>query len=142
MLKVTPVSQHLRRIDFSLDTKKLFEKQSIKADLPKVRSSINTSYRDFENDVYEVSVNVLCESEEEDFFNISCEYSGIFKIEDYKNEESLEVIVAGYCTGFVFPFIRAKIASITMEAGLQSIMLEPVDFYALHKKQKSEEVKS
>lgn len=138
MLKVTPISQHLRSLEFSLDTKKLFAKQQEKVALPQIKSSISTSYRDFENDTYEVVVSVVCDSEEENFFRIACDYSGVFKVENYKNEEALDMIVAGYCTGFVFPFIRAKIASITMEAGLQSIMLEPVDFYALHKKQKNE----
>ena len=128
MLKITPISQHLRELNFALDTKRFHEFKKTKKDFPQAQVAINTSYRDFGDSEYEVTVSVVCESGDEGFFNIVCEYSGIFKIEGSQSNETLITVISGYCTGFVFPFIRAKIASVTVEAGLQAIMLSLLIF--------------
>lgn len=135
MLSVKPISQHLRFIDFACDVKKLYQikKNNIQMATPKV--SINTSYRNIEDNLYEVVVGVAIPNDKDEnaCFAITCEYSGIFDITGHKSDESLKMIVGGYCAGFIFPFLRTKVATITLEAGINGVLLEPVDFYKLQK---------
>lgn len=138
MLTVKPISQHLRYLNFALSIEKVYKLKKGEMQFPMLQIAISSAYKKIDESVFEVVIMLSCTSEEEKFFNISCEYSGLFDIQDYQNEEALDVVINGYCAGFVFPFLRAKIANLSFEAGLQTIMLEPIDFYAAFKKQKED----
>ena len=58
-------------------------------------------------------------------------YTGIFTVSNAE-KKVLEKILNVECPKFLFPFIRAVIASTTREAGFPPLSVAPLDFNALH----------
>ena len=63
-------------------------------------------------------------------FIVEAIYSGIFTISNAP-KDMLEKILLIECPKFLFPFLRAIIASSTRDGGFPPLMITPIDFVGL-----------
>lgn len=96
------------------------------------------SMADFKADSYEVSVVIVIKAESATgtAFIADLTYAGLFTIEGVA-EESLEPVLMIECPRLLFPFIRAIIGHATRDAGFPPLMLNPLDFADLYRRNKA-----
>ena len=105
-----------------------------KAPSLKLNADVKTSQLKSEGkDIFEVDLIIKGETnnEKNTLFKVDSVYTGIFTISNAENK-ILEKILNVECPKFLFPFIRAVIASTTREAGFPPLSVAPIDFNALH----------
>ncbi len=96
--------------------------------------NIRTGYNINDNKLFvQVSVEFSAQNLEKKEIDIKVTILGIFIIP--KNSElSLESFAKINAPAIIFPFIREHIASLSLKAGLQPILLPPINFVKLAKK--------
>ncbi len=93
---------------------------------------------DFKENSYEVSVVIVVKAEAETgpAFIADLTYAGLFTIEGVP-EDALEPVLMIECPRLLFPFIRAIIGHATRDAGFPPLMLNPLDFADLYRRNKA-----
>ena len=66
-------------------------------------------------------------------------YAGLFRINPDLSEEDRETVLWVQAPQYLFPFVRAHISHITQDSGQGVAWIQPIDFYALWMKKKSEQ---
>ncbi len=81
---------------------------------------------------FEVSVNVVLESKEDTFFACSVTTTGLFSIngEFPKDQITFERINA---PAIIYPYVRHHIRNLSIESGLNPILIPIVNFESLYK---------
>ncbi len=69
-------------------------------------------------------------------FNINCSIIGFFEADEASANMSLEQFAEENAPGFLFPYMREIISSTTLKAGINPVMLPPVNIRAMLKKNK------
>jgi preprotein translocase subunit SecB len=64
-------------------------------------------------------------------FDVKLAYAGLFTINN-ADEEQKEAILMIHCPNLLFPYARRVLSDLTRDSGFQPIMLEHMDFAALH----------
>ncbi|MDA9817852.1 protein-export chaperone SecB [Flavobacteriaceae bacterium] len=123
------VRQFLRKLDFNLQKPFLD-----KGENPNVEMSIDIDAGKIAEDSYEISLKIKSTAKE--VFSCDVHYCGIFNINDFPSNEGKEQTLLAYCPTILFPFIRQIIHNTTAIGLPFPIMLDPIDFYALHEKRK------
>jgi preprotein translocase subunit SecB len=77
-------------------------------------------------------------AEKSTLFLIDLDYAGIFELDNIP-EEHMENVLLVDCAFLLFPFARQVVADITRDGGFPPLMLEPIDFRALHLQKKEQE---
>ena len=105
--------------------------------------NLSTPSLDISNNYHEEGEHVYCtidltfkvKSGDKEVFFMECQFVGVFQ--KFGNPK-LEVETFGSVNApsIIFPFIREHIASISTKAGLNPILLNPVNFAALAEKNK------
>lgn len=108
---------------------------------PKINVELKVSAQsmaDFKENSHEVSVIIVikAESSKGTAFIADLTYAGLFTIEGVP-EESLEPVLMIECPRLLFPFIRAIIGHATRDAGFPPLMLNPLDFADLYRRNKA-----
>ena len=104
------------------------EKPEIKIDV-----DIKTKpLKDHGEDIHEVDLMIkgITSVKGENMFIVEAIYSGIFTISNAP-KDMLEKILLIECPKFLFPFLRAIIASSTRDGGFPPLMITPIDFVGL-----------
>ncbi len=152
MIKI--ITQYLKSIDFKLPASPKFfllEKHStpdIEVDVAIDAKKINRKDQDSENSEDELleitlSINVTAQisfenkKETEELFSLKTSYTGLFMIKA-EDKKDLNSIVSIYCPTILFPFVRRIVATTTADAGLPPLMLDPIDFSKVEKKQQAD----
>ncbi len=68
-------------------------------------------------------------------FIVELVYSGVVQIREARQQD-VEPILLIECPRLLFPFARRLIADITREGGHPPLMIDPIDFYTLYRRQK------
>lgn len=68
-------------------------------------------------------------------FIVELVYTGVVQIRDARQQD-IEPILLIECPRLLFPFARRLIADITREGGHPPLMIDPIDFYSLYRRQK------
>ena len=92
------------------------------------------SESDFE---VELQINAKAEMSDKPAFLIELKYAGVFALTNFPQEQ-IQPIVMIECPRLLFPFARQIIASSTRDGGFPPLMLEPIDFVALYRRQQQE----
>jgi preprotein translocase subunit SecB len=71
-------------------------------------------------------------------FIVELVYTGVVQIRDARQQD-IEPILLIECPRLLFPFARRLIADITREGGHPPLMVDPIDFYTLYRRQKEGE---
>ena len=75
-------------------------------------------------------------TETQEFYQISLDYAGVFEITNFE-ARMLEPLLLIECPRILFPFARRIIADVTRDGGYAPLMLDPVDFVALYRREVS-----
>jgi preprotein translocase subunit SecB len=69
-------------------------------------------------------------------FIIELTYSGVFQLQDARPQD-IEPLLLIECPRLLFPFARRVIAEMTREGGHPPLLIDPIDFAGLYRKQRS-----
>jgi len=86
-----------------------------------------------------ISATVSVTSGDKVIFIIEIEHAGIFLIKNIP-EEILPRLIAVDCPTVIFPFTRQIIAQTALDGGFMPIMLDPMNFMAMHEKRTKESI--
>ena len=81
-----------------------------------------------------LKIEANAKSEDEAVYSLSLDYAGVFNIANVE-QKMLEPILLVECPRLLFPFARRIIADVTRDGGYQPMMLDPVDFVALYRRE-------
>ncbi|MGB4190964.1 MAG: protein-export chaperone SecB [Rickettsiales bacterium] len=108
---------------------------------PKIEIAINFNNRSLQDNLYEVFLIVKAQANSMDevnmsLFDVKLSYAGLFTINNIEDAEQLDAILMINCTSLLFPYARRVLSDVTRDGGFQPIMLEHMDFGALHSQRK------
>jgi preprotein translocase subunit SecB len=123
--------------DFSYESPKapqIFQQQQ----QPEMKVEVNVTPKALENNLYEVSLNILLDARvgNESIFLVEIEQAGIFEIKN-ASPQQLDHILLVFCPQTLFPYARTNIDSAMMMGSLPPIMLSPINFEAMRAQRKS-----
>jgi len=98
---------------------------------------LNTQAATIQEDLFEVVVmaTVTANIGEKVMFLIEAKQAGIFHISNLPAGE-LEPVLAVMCPNILFPYLRAVVSDISVRGGFAPVLLNPINFEELYKKQK------
>lgn len=128
--------------DFSFENPNASKLHQFPKTMPDVSVSVNVGVKpqeDQEND-FEVILHLNAQSkyDQETAFIAELAYGGIFTCEE-KNQQVLRAILLVEAPRILFPFARNILADATRDGGFPPLLLQPIDFIELYKKQVASE---
>ena len=112
------------------------------ADKPEIKIHVNTIVKKLPDNAFEVTLDIKTEGKKKDKVSFIAEvsYAGIFTLNQVpaEHEKPLLLIEA---PRMLFPFARYILADVTRDGGYPPLMLNPIDFAALYRKQMEEKKK-
>ncbi|MGQ0664934.1 MAG: protein-export chaperone SecB [Pseudomonadota bacterium] len=103
---------------------------------PQVQVGVDVGARQIGERVYEVtlSINAEAKAAEQAVFVVEIAYAGLFSIPALPPEQ-LRPLLLIECPRLLFPFARAIIADATRDGGFPPLMIQPIDFAELYRRQ-------
>lgn len=103
---------------------------------PQVSVQVNVAARGLTQDVFEVVLSVTGKATHgaDTAFIVEVAYGGVFTLQNVP-EEHVRPLLLIECPRFLFPFARAIIADATREGGFPPLMIQPIDFVELYRRQ-------
>lgn len=103
---------------------------------PHVDVDVNVNARTIQDNVHEVSVSIRVNATVggETAFIADLVYAGMFTVENIP-EDSLRPFLLIECPRILFPFARRIIADTTRDGGFPPLLINPIDFAALYRRQ-------
>ena len=81
-------------------------------------------------------IEAASKTDTQEFYSVSLDYAGVFAITNYE-ANMLEPLLLIECPRILFPFARRIVADVTRDGGYAPLMLDPVDFVALYRRELS-----
>jgi len=105
-------------------------------DQPQIDLSVDVNARALGEDMYEVALLMSAKAGRDDkaMFITELTYAGLFQIQNL-DDRAREPFLLIECPRIIFPFARRILADATRDGGFPPLMLEPVDFAALYRRQ-------
>jgi preprotein translocase subunit SecB len=105
---------------------------------PQVQVGVDVGARQLGDNVYEVTLvlNANAKSGEEAAFVVELSYAGVFTVTPLPQEQLRPVLLIEG-PRLLFPFARAIIANATRDGGFPPLMIAPLDFADLYRRQVS-----
>jgi preprotein translocase subunit SecB len=109
---------------------------------PQIQVNVNVQARHLSGESYEVSLTLNADAKlgEEALFIVELVYAGVFTVQGVA-EESLRPLLLIEAPRLLFPFARAVISGLTREGGLPPMLIQPIDFADLYRRQLQSEPK-
>lgn len=103
---------------------------------PQVQVNVNVQAQQMSGDVYEVVLTLNAEAKlgEDPLFIVELVYGGVFTVQGVP-ADVLRPLLLIECPRLLFPFARSVIASLTREGGLPPMLIQPIDFADLYRRQ-------
>ena len=79
-------------------------------------------------------IEASSQTETQEFYGVTLDYAGVFEIANY-DANMLEPLLLIECPRILFPFARRIIADVSRDGGYAPLMLDPVDFVALYRRE-------
>lgn len=102
---------------------------------PRFEVSVNASAKRRDETLFaaEQTVNVKAEIEGQVLFNLELVYGGVFRLQNVPSDRLVQVLMVD-CQQLLFPFVRQVVTTTIANGGFPPLMLQPVDFMALFRK--------
>lgn len=102
---------------------------------PKINMNLASTSKRIDEELHEVVLTITVEARQDDktAFLIELQQAGIFIAKGFKPDE-LHQILGLNCPQNLFPFAREAVASLTMNGGFPQVLLQPINFEALYRK--------
>ena len=103
---------------------------------PQVQVNVDVGAKQFGENVYEITLilNAQAKSGEDTVFVVELTYAGLFTVPPLPPEQ-LRPLLLIECPRLLFPFARAVVAEATRDGGFPPLMINPIDFSALYRRQ-------
>ncbi len=103
---------------------------------PQVGVDVNVHMRRLANSSYEVTLHLRSQGrvEDETVFIVELTYGGVFTLNNVLDEHVRPVLLIE-CPRLMFPFARGVIATVTREGGIPPLLINPIDFADLYRRQ-------
>lgn len=103
---------------------------------PQVQVNVDVGARQVGDNVYEITLvlNAEAKAGEDTVFVVELTYAGIFTVPALPQEQ-LRPLLLIECPRLLFPFARAIVADATRDGGFPPLMINPIDFAALYRRQ-------
>lgn len=103
---------------------------------PQVQVNVNVQAQQMQGDVYEVVLTLNAEAKlgADPLFIVELVYGGVFTVQGVPTD-ILRPLLLIECPRLLFPFARGIIASLTREGGLPPMLIQPIDFADLYRRQ-------
>ena len=103
---------------------------------PQVQVNVDVGARQVADQVYEITLvlNAEAKAGEETVFVVELTYAGLFTVPPLPQEQ-LRPLLLIECPRLLFPFARAIVADATRDGGFPPLMINPIDFAALYRRQ-------
>lgn len=130
------LTQYVRRVVFE-------NTAAIKGDAPGTKPTINVQVNvetaSSGEDRYTVGLLLTIETMdgENEIFAVELDYMGIFRLTGVP-ENAIPAVLSIECPRLLFPFARRIIAEVTRDGGYPPLMLDPIDFSNLYRRQMQE----
>ncbi len=107
---------------------------------PEVSVNVETHVSKFDDEHYEVAMNLTAKSELDgtSIFVLELTYAGLVAVAKDLKPDVLEPVLLVHCPFLMFPFAREIVASVTRAGGYPPLMLDPIDFASLYLAKKKE----
>jgi preprotein translocase subunit SecB len=106
---------------------------------PELNLDLNTSYKELDENTYEVELTVTAtvNNEKATAFLVEVQQAGIFTIKG-PNKEQLDHLLKSFCPSLLFPYAREVVSSEVIRGSFPQLVLAPVNFDALYMQQMEE----
>jgi preprotein translocase subunit SecB len=103
---------------------------------PQVQVNVDVGARQVGENVYEITLvlNAEAKAGEDTVFVVELNYAGIFTVPPLPQDQ-LRPLLLIECPRLLFPFARAIVAEATRDGGFPPLMINPIDFAALYRRQ-------
>ena len=107
-----------------------------KAGQPQIEVSVNVHAGKMGEDIYEVDLKIRVQAKREDKTAFLCElsYGGVFQLQNLP-EDAIQPVLFVECARQLFPFARRVIADTVRDGGYPALLLDPIDFLQLYRRQ-------
>lgn len=108
---------------------------------PAVSVDVDVRTRRLADSSYEVTLHIDSRGliEDQTVFIVEVAYGGVFTLNNVPQEHIRPVLLVE-CPRLLFPFARNIIASMTREGGVPPLLINPIDFAELYRRQLDREV--
>lgn len=102
---------------------------------PKLELNVNVEATKRGDDVFEVALHFEGRGASDDgvIYNIELVYAGLFRLANIP-EAAMQGVLFVDCPTLLFPFLRRIVAELSQEGGFPPLMLNPIDFAALYRR--------
>jgi preprotein translocase subunit SecB len=102
---------------------------------PKFDVNINVQVKREPEDIYAVELTLTSKAVRNDavLFNVELVYGGMFRVKDIP-EDQLAPLLMIESPRMIFPFARQVLANVTQAGGFPPLMMEPVDFATIYRR--------
>lgn len=103
---------------------------------PQVNIGVDVQVQPMGEDVYEVVLKLNCEAKHDEAtaFLVEIAYAGLFQLPGLPQEHHRAVLLIE-APRMLFPFARAIVAAATQDGGYPPLMINPIDFMDLYRRQ-------
>lgn len=131
--QMTVLSQYVRNLTFE---NAAAVNNAPPAGKPNINVQVNVDATPLEDQRFAVSLKTLvtAATESSDVFKIGLDYVGAFQVTNVP-QQALQPVLLIECPRLLFPFSRRIIAEISRDGGFPPLMLDPIDFTALYRRQ-------
>jgi preprotein translocase subunit SecB len=106
---------------------------------PQIDVNVDIKAQKLQEDIYEVSLLLAARATAEGntLFIAELTYGAVFAMTGIP-EANVEPVLLVDCPFVIFPFARRVIADVTRDGGFPPLMLDPIDFYQLYMKNRTQ----
>jgi preprotein translocase subunit SecB len=136
-LTSVPISINAQYIkDLSFENPRAPNSLMLTKEQPKVDVDVNVNARKLQDDAYEVALTIRVDTKVagDTAFLSELVYGGLFTIKDVP-EKALRPLLLIECPRLLFPFARRVIADVTRDGGFPPLLVNPIDFAELYRRQ-------
>ena len=103
---------------------------------PNIDVNVNVQARGLGPNVYEVVLSITCTAKHETMtaFIVEVAYAGVFTLTGVAAQDTHPILLIE-CPRLLFPFARALVANATREGGFLPLLIQPIDFLDLYRRQ-------
>jgi len=103
---------------------------------PNIDVNVNVQARGLGPNVYEVVLSITCTAKHEGTtaFIVEVAYAGVFTLNGVPQEHTHPLLLIE-CPRLLFPFARALVANATRDGGFLPLLIQPIDFLDLYRRQ-------
>jgi len=137
-LRVNVLGQYIKDLSFeNPNAPKSFQEPG---ENPNLQLNFNVGANKIGDDTYEVTLHFEGEakSEASGIYQLDLVYAGIFRVEGFP-QDRLRPFLFVDCPAVLFPFVRRLIADLTREGGYPPLLIDPIDFAALYRRNASKQ---